>query len=257
MVENSPYQILCATHSPMMIDISKEHSSLIRAVKQDDETTRTYQVDENIFSKNEDRKNQVQMINRFNPHICEAFYASKVILVEGDTETIVYRDLLKRFYPNDEVFVLNTGSKYNIPFFQEVLTAFRIEHCVIHDMDYEFLKADKNGKVKRNSAWAMNETIWKLVEEANKIQIGLARRYVHNANFENGNDYTLQNGKDKPFAAYRFVRTIRNMNDGHECVKWLKDLMGAKKISHDEKYIEANKKTIEIIETENEQYIKF
>ncbi|MFT0342585.1 TOPRIM nucleotidyl transferase/hydrolase domain-containing protein [Bacteroides thetaiotaomicron] len=57
------------------------------------------------------------MVNRFNPHICEAFYADKVLLVEGDTETIVYRDLLNRFFPDEEIFVLNTGSKMNIPFF--------------------------------------------------------------------------------------------------------------------------------------------
>lgn len=119
LAESSPYQILCATHSPMMIDVSKPHSSLIRAIKLDNEDTKTYQVGEDIFAKDEERKQRVQMINRFNPHICEAFYADKVLLVEGDTETIVYRDLLKRFYPNEEVFVLNTGSKNNIPFFRK------------------------------------------------------------------------------------------------------------------------------------------
>ncbi len=44
------------------------------------------------------------MINLFNPHVCEAFYADKVILVEGDTEAIVYRALLKEYYPEEEVF---------------------------------------------------------------------------------------------------------------------------------------------------------
>lgn len=61
------------------------------------------------------------MINRFNPHICESFYADKVILVEGDTETIVYRDLIKRFYPKEDIFILNTGSKNNMPFFKKFL----------------------------------------------------------------------------------------------------------------------------------------
>ena len=118
--ENSPYQILCATHSPMMIDLSKPHSSLIRAIKDKDENTKTYQICSDVFAKDEERKQRVQMINRFNPHVCEAFYADNVILVEGDTETIVYRDLLKRFYPEKEIFILNTGSKNNMPFFQEI-----------------------------------------------------------------------------------------------------------------------------------------
>ena len=77
-----------------MIDISKDHSSLVRVAK-DNGIVKTYQVDSTLFNGNDnERRDRVIMINRFNPHICESFYADKVILVEGDTETIVYRDLL-------------------------------------------------------------------------------------------------------------------------------------------------------------------
>ncbi|MCH3923492.1 MAG: AAA family ATPase [Bacteroidales bacterium] len=247
---NSPYQILCATHSPMMIDISKEHSSLIRVVKDDNENIYTYQVDDNIFAKNEEQKERVQMINRFNPHICEAFYADKVILVEGDTETIVYRELLKKFYPNEEIFVLNTGSKNNMPFFLEILTAFKIEHYVIHDMDTEYTS---NGR--KNPSWSLNKTIWELVEEANKQKQGLSKRYVHNANFENAHKYKLVHGKDKPLQAFRFAKSIINrQGEIPDCLKWLDDIMGSKEIIHDMNYIESNKKTIEQIEEEKKSY---
>lgn len=250
LAENSPYQILCATHSPMMIDVSKPHSSLIRAIKGENEETRTYQVGKEIFAKDEERKQRVQMINRFNPHICEAFYADKVILVEGDTETIVYRDLIKRFYPNEEIFVLNTGSKNNIPFFQEILTAFRIKHCIIHDADTE-----KNSNGKNNSAWTLNQKIWELVEYANSQEIGLARRYVHIANFENAHGYNLLSGKDKPLQAYKFVQTIQNRESViPDCLKWLDDYMGDRKIIHDMEYINSNKKTIEQIKEDEEFY---
>lgn len=250
LAENSPYQILCATHSPMMIDISKPHSSLIRSIKLNDETTKTYQIGEDVFAKDEERKQRVQMINRFNPHICEAFYADKVILVEGDTETIVYRDLLKRFYPNEEVFVLNTGSKNNIPFFQEILINFRIKHFIIHDMDTEF---NKNGN--KNSAWTINQTIWNLVNEANDKEEGLARRYVHNANFENDHKYNLLSGKDKPLQAYKFVSEITREKALPSCLVWLDDIMGEQKILHNSEYIETNKKTLETIAKEKEDYI--
>lgn len=251
LAEDSPYQILCATHSPMMIDLSKPHSSLIRAVKDNDENTRTYQVGEEVFSRDDERKQRVQMINRFNPHICEAFYADKVILVEGDTETIVYRDLLKRFYPDEEIFVLNTGSKNNMPFFQEILTAFRIKHCVIHDADTEL-----NTKGNHNSAWTLNKTIWEWVEEANKKEMGLAYRYVHIANFENAHGYNLLSGKDKPLQAYKFANTIKENNESApDCLKWLNDFVDKKSILHDTDYIEKNKKTLEQIEEEKKQYI--
>lgn len=249
LAKDSPYQILCATHSPLMIDVSKPHASLIRTIKDVNEYTRTYQVGEDVFGTDEERKQQVQMINRFNPHICEAFYADNVILVEGDTEAIVYRDLLHRFFPQKEVFVLNTGSKNNFPFFQEILTKFHIKHCAIHDVDTELLE---NGR--RNSAWVLNERIWGNVVEANCVEQGLARRYVHNANFENAHKYNLLSGKDKPLQAYKFAQTIQSIDDEVDCLKWLKDYLGPQEINHDMVYIQAVAKTTETIKEEEVTY---
>ncbi len=79
---NSTYQILCASHSPLMIDISKPKSSIVRICKHLDETTETYQVGDELFQKNEESKKMVQMANRMNTNVCEVFYADKVILVE-------------------------------------------------------------------------------------------------------------------------------------------------------------------------------
>ncbi len=259
LAEKSPYEILCATHSPLMIDISKRHSSLIRTVKDEYENTKTYQVEPELFIKTNEEKERVQMINRFNPHICESFYANKVILVEGDTETIFYRDLLSRFYPNEEVFVLNTGSKFNIPFFQKILTHFHIEHYVIHDMDYEIIPADKtkqNSKPKKNSAWILNNSIWKEILITNGKYPNLARRYVHNANFENANKYILEAGKDKPLSAYKFSKKVKCMDDDFDSVRILKDIMEKKEILHDDKYIEDHKKTKDQIDTENKSFQK-
>lgn len=252
LAENSPYQVLCATHSPLMIDISKQHSSLIRVVKDENENTYTYQVGENVFGGSEERKQRVQMINRFNPHVCEAFYADEVILVEGDTEAIVYRELLSHYYPTREVFVLNTGSKNNIPFFQEILTHFRIKHIVIHDADTEF-----NQKGNRNSAWALNKSIWDLVVKSNNVIPGLARRYVHNANFEDAHKYKLCGGKDKPLQAFRFAQKVVNDDlQAVDCLTWLRDALGDKAILHDDNYVEKNKKTQNEIDADEATYIE-
>lgn len=251
LAKDSPYQILCATHSPLMIDVSRPHASLVRAIKVAGEETETFQVGEDVFNKDEERKQYVQMINRFNPHVCEAFYADKVILVEGDTEAIVYRALLKKYYPEEEVFVLNTGSKNNIPFFQEILTAFHIEHYAIHDIDTEY-----NSNEKRNSAWILNQKIWDLVEEANREQPGLARRYVHNANFENAHKYKLLNGANKPLQASKFVdKVIKGEIKDPDCKKWLDDIMGSKSVTHDMDYINSVKKSLDEIKDEEETYM--
>lgn len=249
LAQSDSFQVLCATHSPMMIDISKPHSSLIRVTKSADGTVRTYQAGDDLFASSDEQKEMVQMINRMNPHVCEVFYADKVLLVEGDTEAIVYRHLLKKFYPHSEVYVLNTGSKMNIPFFQKILTHFRIEHYPIHDMDTEYLE---NGN--HNPAWALNNTIWDLVEQANAVQQGLARRYVHNAYFENAHQYKLRHGKDKPLSAYKYAESITGEEPIPDCLKWLHDIMDDRAISFAPTVLEANAKTIASIKAENESF---
>jgi len=235
LAQNSPYQIICATHSPLMIDISKTHASLIRIVKNMDETTTTFQIGEDVFGRDDEQKERVQMINRFNPHICEAFYADKVLLVEGDTETIVYRDILDRYYPNEEIFVLNTGSKNNIPFFQEILTRFQINHFVIHDTDTE-----KSSNGNNNPAWTLNQTIWTKIEEANSVKPNLARRYVHTTNFETAHNITLSGGKDKPLKAFQFVKSIDSEKGIPDCLKWLDDIVGKQEILHNMDYVKGD-----------------
>lgn len=239
LAENSPFQVVCATHSPMMIDLSKPHSSLVRVVKKANEETSIYQVGDDVFRSTSEKKSRIQMINRFNPHVCEAFFGNKVILVEGDTEAIVFRDLIGRFYPKHEIYVLNTGSKLNIAFFQEILTAFHIEHYVIHDADN---RKDKNGDV--NNVWTANETIWNGIETANSRSLGLGTRYVMIRNFEIAHGRRAKSLKGKPLAAYEFVKTLTGAED-LPCINYLSYIVNGppekdgKPIVHDQDYLAA------------------
>ena len=115
--------------------------------------------------------------------------------------------------------MLNTGSKNNIPFFQNILTHFKIEHYIIHDSDEEKTKTGN-----RNSAWTLNQKIWEKVEEANETSGGLARRYLHIKDFELANNYTVDLNKGKPLSAYGFAKTIEKDQD-IACLNWLKDII--------------------------------
>ncbi len=124
--------------------------------------------------------------------------------MEGDTEAIVFRELLKDI--KDDIFVLNAGSKTNITFFQEVLTEFRIRHVVVHDSDTEFSnRRKKSGERKKNSAWRHNETIWNWITKANQLEDGLAWRFVFQPNFEQANEYEPDTNLGKPMSAYNFA----------------------------------------------------
>lgn len=220
LAENSPFQILCCTHSPQMVDISKPHCSLVRTCKQEDETTSTHQVGHDIF-QSKINKNYVQMINRFDPNVCETFYASRVCLVEGDTEAVICRELLRTNHPTEDIYILNTGSKNNIPFFQRILTHFSIPYVVIHDSDtrYAYLDRDsgevrrkKNNEPRVNSAWTLNESIWNEILKSKEDGVS-ANRIVSVYEFESANGYEMNSEDGKPLSAFKFALSNANNTD--------------------------------------------
>lgn len=216
---DTPFQILCASHAPALIDLSKEHMSLVRIKKDEEGICNFYQVGENVFRKDENMKQWLQMINRFNPHVCETFFADNVVIVEGDTEAVILRELFDHKAPSLDIFVLNSGTKNYIPFFQEILTHFQIKHTVIHDSDTKHLyegdtpKLNGDGSQKKNPAWSQNQKIWTLIEAANSKQEGLASRFVHIHNFEDAHDYTHSSTEGKPLSAYKLAQTYLQATD--------------------------------------------
>lgn len=231
----SPFQVLCATHSASMIDMSMPHSSLVRLIKNSMGITCTNQVRFDLF--NDEEKEQLQMINRFNPHICEAFYSDEVILVEGDTEAIVYRELISKYYSSyRDIFVLNTGSKANLVFYQKILTHFAIKHTIVHDIDHKFV-TNSQGKQIKNSMWTMNERIWSQVLTTNNTHTDLARRFVHNIDFESAHEYKYNTSKGKPLSAYEFAKSL-DIDSGYPATEFLKDLFTKQSINHSQEYID-------------------
>jgi predicted ATP-dependent endonuclease of OLD family len=237
----SRFQIICASHSPMLIDISKLHTSLVRLVRDATGNTSLYQVGENLFQSNDVQKEMVQMLNRFDPNICESFFADEVILVEGDTEAIVARELLEKHFPTKDIFVVNTGSKNNIPFFQKIYNHFNIKQHIIHDSDTRFVyeirvdenekilytqKKNKDGNPKNNSAWTINGKIWAEVENGNLHTANLSSRYVSIYNFEIANSYRQNPDKGKPLSAYDYVAKL-SAEDNPLIFQYIKQIVGA------------------------------
>lgn len=237
---NSSFQIVCASHSPMLIDISKPQTSLVRMVRANNGNTFLYQVGENLFQSTTEQKEMVQMINRFDPNICESFFAEEVVLVEGDTESIVTRELLEQHFPAEDIFVVNTGSKNNIPFFQKIFNHFNIKQHIIHDSDTRFnyditidtsdkliytQKKNKDGSPKKNSAWTINENIWTEIVNGNTQTTGLCERYVSVYNFEVANNYRQDPEKGKPFSAYDYVSNL-DPADNPMILQFIKQIVG-------------------------------
>ncbi|PSV16174.1 ATP-dependent endonuclease [Photobacterium leiognathi subsp. mandapamensis] len=234
---DSEFQILAATHAPIMVDLSKPHTTLVRACVNKDQINELHQVSHDLFTP--DERDCIKMLNYFNPHVCEAFFNDKVVLVEGDTEAVAIRALMARMVAsglaNKSVHVVNCGTKNNIPFFQKILTHFKIPHWVLHDVDS---KTDKNGG--KNSAWTLNEKIWEAIIRAKSENVD-ATRFTFESEFETGNGYKYNKQLGKPYSAFLECQNWELDDLTKQSIKYLRFILGIDSIDgelHCQDYLE-------------------
>lgn len=185
IAELDNWQVMITTHSPIFIDVSKPHTTIIR-VEKNDGATKIFSTEKAQFSDKE--RERLQMIRNCHPTINEFFFANKVILVEGDTEQVTFSQVKE-----ERVTIINCRGKANIPMFEKILNHFGVEYIAVHDLDTP--KSKRDGKFIKNSMWTINE---KIIEEANK---GLNGKVIVNIpNFERQFFGYLQSG-DKPYNA--------------------------------------------------------
>lgn len=185
IAELDNWQVMITTHSPIFIDVSKPHTTIIR-VEKNEGATKIFSTEKAQFSDKE--RKRLQMIRNCHPTINEFFFANKVILVEGDTEQVTFSQVKE-----ERVTIINCRGKANIPMFEKILNHFGVEYIAVHDLDTP--KSKRDGKFIKNSMWTINE---KIIEEANK---GLNGKVIVNIpDFERQFFGYLQSG-DKPYNA--------------------------------------------------------
>jgi predicted ATP-dependent endonuclease of OLD family len=199
---NGKAQVICSTHSPIFIRIAEKHKALIRMIRCSDNTLCVIQKGE-LFSgaDREDKRRRLQMIINFDPSVNEAFFAKKVVLVEGDTEIAVFKeaaelldyfDTEEKYHKKRDTTFINCRGKWTIAAFQEVLNHFGIDYVVIHDKDETSEEAGANGRIL--DYLGGDETRRKLFDK--KIETILKLTYT---------------GKQKPIKALERVHELDNL----------------------------------------------
>ncbi len=185
IAELDNWQVMITSHSPIFIDVSKPHTTIIR-VEKSESSTKIFSTEKANFS--DDERERLQMIRNCHPTINEFFFAKKVILVEGDTEQTVFTQVKK-----EDVTILNCRGKANIPMFEKILNHFGMRYVVVHDLDSP--KVKRLDTFIKNPMWTINE---KIIEEAKK---GKGNKVIVNVpDFEGQFFGYLQSG-DKPYNA--------------------------------------------------------
>lgn len=205
LAASNNYQVICTTHSPIFLNIAEKHRAVVRLEKnQNTRKVAKRQVTSEIFTGDtaSDRKKHLRMVLDFDPSANELFFAKRVVLVEGDTETAVLPQAAKLMgifakysHLEHDVTIVNCHGKWTIPAFQEVLNHFQIEYCVLHDQDSE-----------DSPAFGANEVIGGLLPS-------LENRYVFVENVEQSLGMDPIPQKDKPIRALEHIYTL-GIGDG-------------------------------------------
>lgn len=186
IAELENWQVMITTHSPIFIDVSKPHTTIIRVEKSEENATKIFSTEKANFS--EDERERLQMIRNCHPTINEFFFANRVILVEGDTEQVALTQV-----KCEDTTILNCRGKANIPMFEKILNHFGMSYIVIHDLDAP--KVRRKDKWTKNPMWTINEKIFLESEKGRNNQV-----IVSIPDFEGQFFGYLQSG-DKPYNA--------------------------------------------------------
>jgi len=204
-------QIIYTTHSSFMINIEDYiYLGLItkNSVK---EGTKIIQCIEDIFESDNgsNDKKEFKMACQFDPERNELFFASKIILCEGDTEKYslpVIFDKLGINLTDKSISIVECGSKGSIPLFQKVLNKFnekekKFDYYIFYDSDIppkdKKFKDEKEKKELENKARVVNENIENLVGDKKK-------RFIFNPDLERHLDIRIGD-EDKPYKARKKI----------------------------------------------------
>jgi CRISPR-associated exonuclease Cas4 len=144
-------QVILCTHSSSFIDL--EHHKSICIVKKEniENGTKVLQYVNDIFESSEETKS-FNLSYWINPERSELFFATKVILVEGQTDKTILPFIAKRLNVfKYDYTIIDCGGKDSIHLYINLLNKFKIKYLVVYDKDNHIEKsaqkiADSNAK---------------------------------------------------------------------------------------------------------------
>ena len=201
---DSNSQIIATTHSPYMIDLSQKPKQVLNSYTlgtNDFTHVVAFNLSDAFQEIQEDDKVRVKMIQKIDDYVARVFFAQKVIIVEGDTEDIVFKrtievmpEEVKKVVSSDYQIIKATGKATMISFIR-YLKALHVNLFVVHDEDSETPGAE-----------IMNAPILEALGNDSA-----KRLMMHNC-VEDELGYPAPN-KDKPFKAYKYVKEWNSWSD--------------------------------------------
>lgn len=138
-------QVIYTTHSPHFVVVPDYHEVLL--VRKDNNGTTVRGSDLPTDPKRRDK-----LIKELDPERNELFFATRLLLVEGDTEKLAlpeYARRLKLDLDREGATIVEVGGKRNLIEFAKIAVSFGIPTGIVYDLD----SSDFKGKQKEEAAF--------------------------------------------------------------------------------------------------------
>jgi energy-coupling factor transporter ATP-binding protein EcfA2 len=208
--ESPNWQVIVSTHSPFLVDVASDPLSLIILRRPPRGCPEIRQLANDPFGADEPSERDREALRAaldFHPSVTEAFFARRVVLVEGDTEVAVlrYSDELLTLAGVDEEKADNTtivscGGKWTIPGMARLLSAFDIPFRIIHDQDRQGKSNEELGNLPPIHPYRANARIREVAGEEQVLII--------DDTFEHVLDMAEIPHSAKPYHAWTRVREL-------------------------------------------------
>ncbi|MEG6585416.1 ATP-dependent nuclease [Dendrosporobacter sp. 1207_IL3150] len=150
------WQVMVTTHSPQFIDISRDNTTIVRVARETDTEIRgttIFRPDKAKLEEND--KDQLKLLNIFDPYVAEFFFGGSIIIVEGDTEYTAFKHVMvEKPDKFKNVHVIRARGKATIVSLIKILNHFGTSYSVLHDSDKP--KVMRKEKEIVNPAWSKN-----------------------------------------------------------------------------------------------------
>jgi putative ATP-dependent endonuclease of the OLD family len=123
--------LMISTHSPILIDLSENHTSIQIFRVGEKEAIQLYKSEREKFDDNDIQN--MKILNYVDSYVNEFFFADRIIIVEGDTEYIAFKHLAKE--KNKNVHIIRARGKATICTLMKILNQFNSSYDVLHDVD--------------------------------------------------------------------------------------------------------------------------
>lgn len=197
------WQVMVTTHSPVFIDLSRDNTSIVRVERRvgGAVTGTTIFRPSKAKLSNEDRE-ELKLLNMYDPYVAEFFFGGRTIVVEGDTEHSAFKEIIRSHREQfKNVHVVRARGKFTIVALCKILNQFGNPYSVLHDADTPVI-VTKKGETRGNPAWAANQQIKDVVLQAPGANATLVASLP---NFEIAMFGSPAEG-EKPYGAWEKVR---------------------------------------------------